>query len=709
MEFKRSKQVFDFVRDAERGAEMIRQQLATRMGIDGCYYEGIQWLNQGYRFGYNRSGTSRMNVDWNPESRRLRAVDNRVTFLTQKSAASTHPQEIYMDAVPPDRDTGTDALFRVRVHETVVNTAIEDAGLLPVMQDANARRCIFGTHGIGLAIEDDTRVINGQPVPGRRICAFDFDSSNLVTDPHCQRHQLALHPWVIYTDVWTLDRVKAVLGIEIPESEASTVEQLEPTKMDLNAISNNRLFTRYARFAKTKAVRIYQVHYKSYGYRFDQMYVTIETKDKKQHLVTPGMKFDASTGPSDREGDEAIDTGATQSPFGGCGMPLILLHGYFRADTMWSWGEPAQIKDVQDKANLVETNQQRIIQACANPRYLVDRRWFKGRPNDDDINKVWTNQVGGLVVGDGGDRQQNVAPPQVLPPVMPPAFLMEAMNIYGDQMRDRIHKAPGNFGQTPTHVPFKTTERVLDDADQVSSVRIGRDVMEIERLVADLHSTTLKLIKEQNPPTLASLVRVGCDAQDFSVLVQEDWLYPNIKLKVRASSMRNQSATAKKQNLDAAASMQMIEPDQYQQALADSGMDMPLTEEWRQMQDKCRRIALNVLMGEPFQPRPMGRWNNLLINELIRAQMDRRAQLDPSALPRLVSTINAQYDMAAQEQLMANPELRMKMAQAQQPQAEQGAEQAGPQPGQSVSVADLIGSLSQGGSGAGAPVPASAA
>lgn len=711
MEFRKPRQVYEFLRDAERSAEMIRQLLSTRMGIDGCYYEGIHWLNPGYRrFGMNRAdGTSRMNVDWNPNSTGLRAIDNRVTFLTQKSAASTHPQEIYMDAIPPERDTGTDALFRVRVHETAANAAVEEAGLLAAMQDANDRRCIFGTHGIGLSIEDDTRVMNGQEVPSRCVRAFDFDSSNLITDPHCQKRQLNLHPWVVYNDTWTLDRVKSVLGFDIPPDMCSTVEQLEPTKLDLNAISNNRLFTRYARFAKTKAVRIYQVHYKNYGYRFDQMYVVIELGDRRQRLVTPGMKFDKSDGPSDSDADKAMDTGATQSPFGGTGMPLALLHGYFRADTMWSWGEPAQIKDVQDKANLVETNQQRIIQSYTNPKTLVDRRWFKGRPNDDDIAKIMTNKVGALIVGDGGDRQQNIAPPVNVPPMTPPPFLMEALSVYGDQMRDRIHKAPGNFGATPTHVPFKTTERVLDDADQVSTVRIGRDVTEIERLVNDLHSTTLKMIQEQNPSTLGMLVKAGCDQEDFAALVQEDWLYPNVKLKVRAASMRNQSQTAKKQNLDQAAQLQMIDAEQYQQALADSGMDMPLTNEMRQMADQCRRVALGILMGEPFVPRPMGRWGPMLIKELIQAQFDRRAKLDPGALPRLVSTIQAQYQIMSEEQLMANPELRMQAAQAQQPEAGEAGESEGPQPGQSVSVADLIGSLSQGGGSSAGAQPASAA
>lgn len=679
MNFDNEQQIFDFIKDAERSADMIRQQLATRMGIDGCYYEGIHWLVPNFRLGPNRdSGTARLPVDWNPDSRKLRAMSNEVTRLTQKSAASTHPDEIYVDAVPPDRDTGTDALFRVRVHESVANTAIDECGLLRAAQLANHRRCIFGTWGIGLSMEDGTLLMNGQEVPSRCVKAFDFDPSNLITDPHCQKLDLYEHPWVLYTDVWTLDRVKSVLGLEIPPDQASTVEQLEPTKMDLNAISNNRLFTRYARFAKTKAVRIYQLHDRRYGYRFDRMYITVETADKNKTLVNA----------------DNVDT-----PFGGRGLPFALLHGYLRSDTMWSWGEPAQIKDDQDKANLVETMQQRILQRHGNPIWLVDKRAFGHRPNSDDIARALTNQVGGIVEMELGDRQRNVQVPQIVQTPTPPPYLMEALSIYSDRMREKIHKAPGNFGSTPTHVPFKTTERVLDDADQVSSVRVALDVHAIEGLVGTLHATTIKMAQEQNPETLGFLRKAGLDGQDFAIVAQEDWVYPGVNLKVRQASVRHQSQASKKQNLDTAAQLQMIEPDQYQQALADNGIDMALTEEWRQMADQCRRAGLAVMMGEPFMPRPMGRWGQLLINELIRAQMDRRVRIDPMAGQRLAVAIQQQYDMMRQEQFMANPELQMQAMQAASSQGDGQEEQSEgqPQEGDSVSVADLLGSLSQSG------------
>lgn len=716
MDFSNPKEVIEAIQDRESAAEMIRQQLTVRTAIDRCYYEGVHWLNPSYRVGASRdSSTARLSVDYNPDARKLRATDNFVTYLTQKSAASTHPDEIYIDAVPPERDTGTDTLFRTRVHETAANTAIDESSLLYACQLANHRRCINGTWGVGLTMADDTRVMNGQEVPSRCVKAFEFDPANLITDPHCQHLQLHLHDWIGYTDVWTLDVVRNVLGIEIAPEDASTVEQLEPTKLDYNAISNGRLFSYYARVAKTKAVRIYQLHTKKYGYRFDRMYVAIENADKRKRLVIGGVLLDEDGNIDGERKGETPDIGGheTETPFGGTGLPLTLLHGYLRSDTMWSWGEPAQIKEVQDKANLVETNQQRIIQRYAGSFWKVDKRAFGNRPNDDDIAKVLTNQVGGIITYELGDRQRNVSPPELQQQPPPPPFLMEALSIYQNVGRDRTHKAPGNFGSTPTHVPFKTTERVLDDADQVSSVRVARDAQAVEYLVGVLHSTTLRLAQERNPGTLGMLVKAGFGEDDFAVLVQEDWFYPKVDLQVRQSSMRHQSTTSKKQNIDTAAQMQMIDAAQYQDAMADAGIDMPLTDEWRQMKDKCRRRALSVLMGQPFQPRPMGKWGQLLLDELMRAQEDRRVEQDPQALPRLVLAVQQQYDMMSQEQLMANPELRQKVAESQQAAAQGGdegqSEQQGPQPGDSVSVADLIGALSQGGSGAGASVPASAA
>lgn len=681
MRFANPKEVIQHVEGAEKSAEPQRRQLAERFGIDGCYYEQVQWISRSFRPGYLRTtAVSRLPVSWDTNSHDFRAVDNEVTKLTQKSFSATHPDQIYMDVEPPPRDSGPDAANRARVHEVAANAAIDSSRYLFAARDANKDRAIFGTAVMGLALESTDE--------GQYLCAFNAQSTCLITEPSCQKLHLFEHPFVIYTDVWDLERAKRTFGIDIRPEDAKTFEQLDPAKIEANALSANKLFTRYAQMSKAKGVRVYQMHVRD-GYRFPHWYILIEDGAGKKTLIN--------------EDD-------TDTPFGGMGMPFAMKHCYPRADTMWSWGEPAQLKDDQDKRNLDATTDQRIKRNYAHTKWIADRRWFGDQANDDDIAKYLTNQVGGIIPGSARDRARNIMPPSLVPMPPPPPWIAEAMASGAARMKEKVHKAPGNFGEEKSHVPFKTTERVMDDADQVTSVRMAGDVVAHEYLIGVLHATTVKLVQGRNTPTLAMLSAAGFDGQDYSVMLQSDPVNPSVKLTIREGSFRNVSTAARKANLDNAAQLQMIDKDDYQQAMADT-LQLPLTEESRQMSDYAKKESLKVMYGAEWVAKPLGRWNKIIIEAFVRAQADRRVADDPEALQRLGRAIQSQMQMQYQEMLMANPELAAKAQAAASgggtPEAQP--EQPGPQPGQSVSVADLIGALSQGGPGQGGAVPATAA
>lgn len=664
MRFANAKEVIQHIEHVEKSAEPMRRQLAERLGIDGCYYEQVQWIQRYFNPGYLRTTSiTRLPVDWNPNSNDLRAVSNEVSKLTQKAAAGTHPDQIYMDVEPPPRDSGTEASYRARTHEIACNAAIDASGYLYSAQDGSFDRTIFGTALVGLALEATDQ--------GQYLCAFTAQSTCLITEPAIQKRHLFEHPFVIYSDVWDLERIERTFGLKIEPGNAKTFEQLDPQKIEVNALSANKLFSRYAQMSQAKGARIYQMHVKD-GDRFPTWYICVEAGDGKKTLVN--------------ENNDA-------TPFGGMGMPFALLHGYRRADTMWSWGEPAQLKDDQDKLNLDATIDQRIKQNYAHSKWIVDKRWFNGQPSDDDIAKYTTNQVGGIIPGGAGDRARNVQPPSLVPMPPPPPWLSESMSGHRALMREKIHKAPGNFGETPTHVPFKTTERVLDDADQVTSVRVAGDVIAHQYLIGVLHATTIKLAQERNTPTVAMLRKAGFDGQDFAVLLEADPTYLPVTLSVREGSFRNVSTAARKANLDNAASLQMIDKDDYQQAMADT-LQLPLTEEARQMADYAKKEALKVLFGAEWLPKPLGRWNKIVIESFIRAQADRRATDDPAALQRLGIAIQSQQEMWGREQVASNPELQAKLAQGGgTPTAEQA---QSPEPNQSASVADILSALSSG-------------
>lgn len=669
MNFANEKEVFEFIKTAEQASEPMRTQLGQRRGMDGCYYEEIQWLAQGrggFNIGRNGDGTiQRWSLDYGPEARKLRVVDNDTTALVQKSAASTNPSAIYVDGTPPERDTGPDAAFRTRVHEVAANAAIDDARYLAAAQLANFRRCIFGTQLIGLAIE------NGPD--GRYVCAFEDDPTCLITDPYCQALELHAHPHVTYTNCWPLERIKAIFGIEIKPEDAKTLEQLDGQKTEWNALSQNKLFTRHARYQKSKGARFYQLHVKD-GRRFGQWFVVVEDGNGKKILVN----------------QNDIDT-----PFGGMGMPLVLLHGYTRADTMWSWGEVAQVMNDQNQKNLNATQSARIDQNYTHARPVVDRRWFDD-PSDDAISSRFTNQIGAPIIGKGSDRQRNAQPPTMLQSPPPPPHLANKSQELSATMVRKTHKAPGNFGVLQTHIPDASLERSLEDAGQVDAVRLDADFKAHLYLVGVLHATTVKLVKERNPPTAAMLrVDHGFDGQDFAALLQADPNQPGVTFTIQSASYRTRSPQARKRELDGAAKLQMLTPEDYQLSLAELGL--PLTEESRQAYDQAQRWSLKIIYGQEWEPKPLGDWSKLFIKVFTRAQFARPTEQNPGALQRLVGAIQSIYQMWYQEQLLANPEMAAKAATAgggtpgEQPQSEESAEP------QAANVADVLALLSQGG------------
>lgn len=665
MRLANTSEIFEFIETGEQAAEPMRAQLAQRLGIDACYVEGVQWIRERREQGMD-SRLGKLPVDYVPTSPKIRATANEVTRLTQKAAASTHPRAIYMDVRPPERDCGPDAAFRAGVHETLTNAAIDAAGYLRTAQMANWRRSWAGPWGMGLAIESAGEY-------GQRLCSFDFDPTCLITDPFVQKIDLKDHPWVIYNDTWTRDRLLAAfpqLKDALKPELMQTVEQLEPQKMELAKLSENRLFSRYARYSKSKAARIYQVHPKD-GYRFDKWYVVVEITKGQKQLVN--------------EDDDAC-------PFGGdCGLPFVLLHGYLRADTMWSWGEPAQLKEDQDKANLVETQNQRILKNYAHQKIRFDKRAYGRDVNPDDIQRLWDNKVGGLIPYEGSDRVRNHSPPEVLSMPPPPPFLLDALDRISEKMREKTHKSPGMFGVEKSHVPNSTSQQVREDADQVASMRVHMDVNAHEYLVGVLHGTTIKMAQARNPHTLALLRQERFDAQDFAVVADTDWRNPGVVMTIQESTVRNISRQQKLANLDRAAERRMIGPDEYKQAMAD---DLPLTDADRDMTQQLRKSVLEIVYGADWVPRPLGRWTQTFIDEAIKAQMSTQAKRDQTALQRLGMAIQSQYQMMSQEALASDPSLQAKLAQGGgTPTAEQAQK---PEPNQSASVADLLSALSSG-------------
>ena len=121
-----------YVSDAERAAQGVRYELARRVGIDQAFYEGIQWLGQSAL----PDGTLgiRMNTpsypDLSPDGSVYRATVNHVTRFIHRSAATTFPEKIEVDVMPPARNTSMPKLNRM----PACMPAAMDPGRRPIMR-----------------------------------------------------------------------------------------------------------------------------------------------------------------------------------------------------------------------------------------------------------------------------------------------------------------------------------------------------------------------------------------------------------------------------------------------------------------------------------------------------------------------------------------------------------------------------------------------
>lgn len=663
MNFSKPSEVIEYAGELREAASNQRMELAYRSGIDMCYAEGVQWIQSGRALANGKPGWGRDNTNVTPDSTSLRVVDNQTSFFVQKVAAGTHANSIMVDGYPASMDSGVDGAFQARVAEEAVNIEIDRSCLLAACQTANYCRAVTGQWGIALSARMRSRsVAGGEVEPDWDVRAFDFDPTDLILDPYERNRDLEKHECVVYESVWTYKKLKETFGdrIKIDENDMQTVESICPVKCELNKLSAGRIYSWMAQYSKTKAAVVQQVHVRDASGRFPTMFVMVDIPKGDKQVVN----FDDP-----------------RSPFAGSGMPFQLIYGHRRTDVLWGMGDVSMMRSDQDKINLGETLFWRIIQKYAHGRYFVDKRFFGTNPNNEEIARHFTNAVGKPIVGDLSDKSRGIAYPQADIAQPPPPFLRETIERYADNMRKKSHKSEGNFGEVKTHVGNEQFSRAQDDAAEVRDVRIKEDTQAVERLIGVLYSTTVRSIKEGNPTTLAALTSKGIKQDKLAALLVQDENNPSVTIKVAEASFRNRSHRQKKIDLDNAAVNQMIDPIDYRLALA-RDQQAPIAAQDQTMADEAMKAARMCLVGVPWQPRPMGMYSRVFLDEFRNATFDERATANPQIMGILMQAIAQQQEVDVQAQMRADPALRAQKEQAQmqmEMQAQQAAQQAQPE------------------------------
>lgn len=688
MPSKAEEQLLERLKSRAEASAPQRQTLSYVSGIAKCYFEGVHYHGGSRDRAMFSGGTSqnqyRSNFD--PDRGVLRVTENQVTHFVEQVYSSTHPSQFDVDLSPAAFLSNQDADLAAEVHATAIDAEVEEYGLVPRAQLVNFRRCVNGTHILGLAVENRTAFADGKRLPDRTLKFFDADSTNLILDPACQELDLHLHPYVIYHDVWTLAQIKSMYGVDLNPEDCATIEQLEPVKIDMNTMSEDRLYSRYARFSKSKGARVYQIHERDESGYFSTWQIVIETARGE-----PRMRW--------------VNESDPESPFGGCGLPFVLLHAHMRPDSIWSWGDVAQVMDEQKKLNLAATMYWRIVLRHAGSQWLVDRRAFGAQSTSEELRRKFTNQPYGVIDYSGSDRGRNFAAPQLIAHPPPPAHLAEEFARLREQIRAKSSRAPGHEGIQLSHVPNSSFKEGLQAADQPLGVRVNRDLEAYQYIMGVMHGTTIKFAKAMNPSTLAMLRDSGFDAAEFITIREASHVRLPVTIKIRESSVRFRPLEEKRNDLQAAVAAQAISAEDYQDALVE--LDTPLTREAAQMHKEAIRAANLILTGKPWVPKRLGQWGRVFIKAFIRAGFDKRAKADPRIGQLLDQAVQLQQQVALQEAIASNPELAIK-----QQEAAVGGGNSGAQPNtqdesmpETVSISKLL-AMAQGGPRG---VPASAA
>lgn len=656
----------EFLKDRRAAYDPVRSILCQSVSISRCMYEGCQWLSGG-RTSENTEYGRRL-TNWNPDSNKLVATVNRIPKLIHETAASSFIDRLEVE-VTARAASGIEDEFRAGVLEMMLNDQVSSAdamGYAEAARTANFRRCIDGTHGLGLCLYTRPRTVNGRrgeyETVDQSLRAFAFDPTRLTLDPSCQQRELWQHEDVTYEEVWTTDRIERELGIKIDDDDAQSIGDIRRVEKKFANLGQGRLYGDLERYSRSKGAVVCWTWYKDGTGRFTRLLIGIAGAQK-----TYWVNMDDQT-----------------NPFGGMGLPMVLLHGHHRPDSMWSLSDVALLKDDQDRINLLKTLFFRILQKHAGFQWKVPIDSMKDVMSADEFRDQFNNAVSGQIQYKSGTRDRPHSGPELVKYPDPPSFLMEAARMYQDDMRHQVHRPDITTGSTKSHVPDASYQTAIRNANQVLGNRIREDVTAHEFLLSCVNGTLVSLAKEGTPAVLARLDSLGFDADEYAAIAQTDPVNTGVDVTLRDSVIRYQTKEEKEERLWRGIQAQAIAPSKLRMALA--AMDTPIDDTDRRFQSDSKKAALRVLLGEEWTPRPLGEHAEMFVESFRMAMMDRRAIRDPETSARLDRAVQSQLMLSAQEAAVVS-------GQTAQPQP--GAESAGVQPEMpaQADVSDLTAAL----------------
>lgn len=636
--FDTAEDCIEFVRDALKDSQTDRNDAARYAGRCRSYDCGVQWITEQLApQGYYK--VTRQMQDWVGASGPLRATVNRVTRFIRQITAITNPEHLEVDGFSGEFAQGMGSVQQADICEVIANTAVKESRLVSVARRANFERVVAGDAGIGLHLERSPMVVttpDGQEVEVQqfKLVAFEFDAYRLSLDPFNSSADLRDHEYVIYSDIYTEHKLKRLFGDDVLEKNGidreklKTVAQLAPLETEFYRLSGGRLYANYHRHSGSKGARVHHLHMKDDSGEFRIMYVLIEAEDRE--FVVVNMEDPVS-------------------PFGGDGLPYIVLRAHPRAKSRLSISDVGMMLDDQDKLNLIASVYfQQLYNYTHRYKIVAHKSWFGSSISDDDIKEQIDNQH--WISDRSADRQ--LKPPQIVGMPNPDTTLDGVMRQYGEDLREQSGRPEIDQGRLKTHVSGRHATYSVERTQMVLDDRIAGDVIEYQKLINVVTGTAIIGITAGWPDMMMKLQRQGFTPDDIQVAGTFDPHNLPCELTLRNQGVRQQSREARRQNLSEFAAAGAIDPRSLPRIMA-RDLDMPLSDLDKIAVRWSRYQAGRVALGEEWQPVPLGEHSDTLISEFYRAMMDKRTAMVPGAVDRLSQAILDQRAAAFTERAVA--------------------------------------------------------
>ena len=633
----------DWVRERRRetnARRVAQQEYAARCR---SYDAGVQWLSRGVAG--NQLDTQALRAFKQASTANvpdggtapLRTTLNKITENIRRVQAATAPKKLDARSTP-DYGIGRSLdIVKSDVAEAVANAALSDSGALGVARTANFERCIDGMHGFGYRIERQ-EIDEGFDA---RVQCFNFDGYQLTLDPNVTDQCLDNHEYVILTEVVTEHAARRRFGDDqvnrLDVKNLPEVGMLRPIERRFNALTGGILYPEMGSLGKAKGLIVHTIFLRGSSKRFDRMYYMLD-------MGRSDVEASRSSIITNWEINQRPGGG---NPYGGNGMPLFLLFGHRRSKDLHGISDVGMMVDAQDKLNIAASIYFQSLWNYVQKVIFVDRRSLEDQKSSP--SQIMKSMRQGILMLNVRDR--NAFAPQMLQMPQPPQAVAADIERFSNDVRNAGFRSAAHAGETKSHVADATVERTIEATEITADDRVDSDIAEYERFIESITSTTIRLAQAGSLSTQKLLFDAGLSDEQMGMLLVIDPFRHLPRLKIAEESIRRRSRSQQKRDIVMLANAGAFanDPDEMRRLLV--GIDMPLSNHDKSIQQACEVIAAKIAAGEPYQPYPMGRDAATLI-EALRRQAAQAAdpQIRQYISQMIMQQVQIEQSMVPQQQ-----------------------------------------------------------